>query len=226
MRCPRCDGSLITFSIDEGEDAAVVCESCGFAGVPASHHSDGETPESWDAALDRLDGETLLDRTRQVARSRGVSIPDRIDDEPTVLDGDRLDEVGVSVSASIDGQSDRRDDETSTDDSTAVTPRDHEGAGDEGTDEEAVEDEETDEEGAEDEETDEEGAEDEETDEEGAEDEETDQEDVGDEETDEEAVEEEEESGSETRADEGDGDSTADDEGDEATPDGATEPSE
>ena len=216
MRCPRCDGSLITFSIDEGEDAAVVCESCGFAGVPASHHSDGETPESWDAALDRLDGETLLDRTRQVARSRGVSIPDRIDDEPTVLDGDRLDEVGVSVSASIDGQSDRRDDETSTDDSTAVTPRDHEGAGDEGTDEEAVEDEETDEEGAEDEETDEEGAEDEETD----------QEDVGDEETDEEAVEEEEESGSETRADEGDGDSTADDEGDEATPDGATEPSE
>jgi hypothetical protein len=115
MRCPRCDGSLITFSIDEGEDAAVVCESCGFAGVPASHHSDGGTPESWDAALDRLDGETLLERTKQVARSRGVSIPDRIEDEPTVLDGDRLDEVGVSVSASIDGESDRPDDETGTD---------------------------------------------------------------------------------------------------------------
>lgn len=115
MRCPRCDGPLSTYSLDDSGDAAVVCESCGFAGVPASHHSDGTAPESWDAALERLDGETLLERSRQTSRGAGVSLPDEATGDRTTIDTDRLKDASVSVGASI-SEATSESEENGTDD--------------------------------------------------------------------------------------------------------------
>lgn len=111
MRCPRCEETLARYSLDEGEGSAVVCESCGFAGVPADHHSEGDSQESWDVALDRLEGAELLAKTQQIARAGGVSLPDRNDTGRTTIDADRVAETGVSATASITSDSEEAPEE-------------------------------------------------------------------------------------------------------------------
>jgi hypothetical protein len=52
MDCPQCGGGVASYVLDGRE--AVVCESCGYVGIPADHHGDGPTAgESWDDALRR-----------------------------------------------------------------------------------------------------------------------------------------------------------------------------
>ncbi|GGL48269.1 hypothetical protein [Halocalculus aciditolerans] len=53
MECPRCGGAVTEFTL--GERSAVVCEDCGYSGVPADLHAeqlDGE--ESWSEAIARF----------------------------------------------------------------------------------------------------------------------------------------------------------------------------
>lgn len=52
MDCPRCGGDLVSYEL-EGEEA-VVCEGCGYVGVPADHRPEGEEPETWTRALRRF----------------------------------------------------------------------------------------------------------------------------------------------------------------------------
>lgn len=99
MRCPRCGGSLATFAIEEADESAVVCESCGFAGVPASHHSERADEESWERAIERFDEARLPpERTCQTVRAEGVTTP-RTDTGPDI-DPERLEE-SVSVATSL-----------------------------------------------------------------------------------------------------------------------------
>jgi hypothetical protein len=52
MDCPQCDAVLASYVLDGRE--AVVCESCGYVGIPADHRGDGPAVgESWDDALRR-----------------------------------------------------------------------------------------------------------------------------------------------------------------------------
>lgn len=52
MDCPRCDGSLVTYTL--GDERAAVCRSCGYVGVPADHHPKARESESWRTALRRF----------------------------------------------------------------------------------------------------------------------------------------------------------------------------
>jgi len=52
MACPRCGGSIITFSLRDSSEAT--CEDCGFVGVPADHRAEARDSESWDEALGRF----------------------------------------------------------------------------------------------------------------------------------------------------------------------------
>jgi hypothetical protein len=101
MRCPRCGGSLATFAVEEGDESAVVCESCGFTDVSAEHGSELADSESWERAIERFD-ETRLppDRTCQTDRAEGVTPPDVGGD--TDIAPERLEE-SVSVAASLRG---------------------------------------------------------------------------------------------------------------------------
>lgn len=108
MHCPRCEGTLMTFAVEVTGASAVICESCGFAGVPASHRSENGEIESWEKAIERFD-ETVLppERTCRTERDDAVQAP--IGDSSRTLDSARLDE-SVSVAASLRDR-ERDDDE-------------------------------------------------------------------------------------------------------------------
>lgn len=110
MRCPRCDGTLSTFAVEDGTTTAVVCESCGFAGVPASHRSEDWTAETWEEAIEGFD-ETVLppERTCRTGRAKTVSVPGRSED--SAADGISLDE-SVSVAVSLHNGTDEEGDDT------------------------------------------------------------------------------------------------------------------
>lgn len=104
MECPRCGGNLETFAVEGAEATAVVCESCGFSGVPASHRHEGGEPESWDRAIERFDSNRPSpERTCLIGRQEGVRVPI---DEPDSETGSRVDiddfEETVSVAASLE----------------------------------------------------------------------------------------------------------------------------
>lgn len=115
MRCPRCGEELVTYALADSDDAAIVCESCGFADVPASHRSDATPPESWEDAIDRVETDDPVAEATRVANDTAISVAET---EPTTIDGDRLDE-GVSVAASLGTGSNAEADESQTDDSEA-----------------------------------------------------------------------------------------------------------
>lgn len=76
MDCPRCGGPLSTFAVETTDRSAVVCESCGFAGVPASHRSAQQTPESWERAVERFEAAGVsLEQSRQIGRAEAVVVP-------------------------------------------------------------------------------------------------------------------------------------------------------
>lgn len=52
MDCPRCNRSLITYTLDDR--ATFVCEACGYVGVPADHRADRTPNETWAEALARF----------------------------------------------------------------------------------------------------------------------------------------------------------------------------
>lgn len=54
MSCPRCGGSFETFTAETTGRSAVICDSCGYTDIAASHHSEPAESESWDQARDRL----------------------------------------------------------------------------------------------------------------------------------------------------------------------------
>ncbi|ACV10628.1 conserved hypothetical protein [Halorhabdus utahensis DSM 12940] len=104
MECPRCGGDLTTFALGGEKATAVVCESCGFSGVPASHRYEGGEPESWDRAMERFESENLsAERTCLIGREAGVRIPF---DEPDAETKPGIDiddfEATVTVAASLD----------------------------------------------------------------------------------------------------------------------------
>jgi len=98
MRCPRCGGTLATFALEGKEKRAMVCETCGFAGIPASHRPEGESVESWDQVVERFDGTSLpparTDRTDRVGNVPSAS------DTDAAIDPDRLEET-VTVGTSL-----------------------------------------------------------------------------------------------------------------------------
>lgn len=99
MRCPRCGGPLVTFAVEGVDEPAVVCESCGFADVSASHRAELADNESWERAIERFDESRLPpDRTCRTERAASVSPPD--DEADSNIDADRLEE-SVSVAASL-----------------------------------------------------------------------------------------------------------------------------
>lgn len=104
MECPRCGGNLTTFALGGAKATAVVCESCGFSGVPASHRYEDGDPESWDRAIERFDSDRpSAERTCLIGRQEGVRVPI---DEPDSETESRVDiddfEETVSVAASLD----------------------------------------------------------------------------------------------------------------------------
>ena len=99
MRCPRCGGPLVTFAVGGADESAVVCESCGFAGVSASHRAELADNESWERAIERFDESRLPpDRTCRTDRAESVSPPD--DEADSNIGAERLEE-SVSVAASL-----------------------------------------------------------------------------------------------------------------------------
>lgn len=66
---PRCGEALTAFTLAGRE--AVVCEACGYVGVPADHRPPGQgEEESWGAALDRF-REDGTDRTEAYGDDEG-----------------------------------------------------------------------------------------------------------------------------------------------------------
>lgn len=53
MECPRCGDPLTRYVL--GGREAVVCESCGYIGVPVEHHGELREIESWDDAIARFE---------------------------------------------------------------------------------------------------------------------------------------------------------------------------
>ncbi len=129
--CPRCRSELVSYRLGGGEGVAVVCESCGFVGVPADHHGEVPSSESWDAALVRFeraageDGAPSLD----VHRGEDVRVPTIPDEERTTIDMDNL-EGRVPVDAAVEALPDDEPVETGV--------ADDEDAGDDADDGEPV----------------------------------------------------------------------------------------
>lgn len=73
MRCPRCDGDLDTLTAEGTGQSAVVCVSCGFTGISASHHPESAETESWEQALERSNGDGLP--PAETGRTETVTIP-------------------------------------------------------------------------------------------------------------------------------------------------------
>lgn len=117
MRCPRCDASLVTFVIQSADQSAVVCESCGFAGVPTSHYPDERDAESWKQALERFD-RVLWASEQSCETTRTTAVPLPGTSERSELDFDEL-EASVPAVASIrndQSNGDGLEDELSEDD--------------------------------------------------------------------------------------------------------------
>jgi len=109
MPCPRCGGTLTTFTVDATDRSAEVCESCGFAGVPTSHRSDGDETESWEQVMARFDGTLPSART---ARRDGEVVTAPADDPDPRIDPGRLDEsvpVGHSLRDGREAESEETD---------------------------------------------------------------------------------------------------------------------
>lgn len=52
MECPRCEGPVESYTLDG--TSAVVCQRCGYVGIPTDHRSGTETSESRDEAIARF----------------------------------------------------------------------------------------------------------------------------------------------------------------------------
>lgn len=52
MNCPRCGGSVVSYSLQESE--SYLCEGCGYVGITAEHDPSKRHSESWDDVLDRF----------------------------------------------------------------------------------------------------------------------------------------------------------------------------
>jgi hypothetical protein len=99
MRCPRCGEELATFAVEGADGSALVCESCGFAGIPASHRPESLDPESWERAVNRFDATVFPpERTCRTVRSEAVDPP--TDESDPEIDPARLEET-VAVAASL-----------------------------------------------------------------------------------------------------------------------------
>ena len=68
MRCPRCSGPLVTFAVGGADESAVVCESCGFAGV-SCRTDRAETVSPPDDEADSNIGAERLEESVSVAAS-------------------------------------------------------------------------------------------------------------------------------------------------------------
>lgn len=103
MRCPRCDGTLETFTATMTDSSAVVCESCGFTDISASHRPETSDGESWEQAIEHLD-EQRVPPARMVRRGQEVDVTTPAESDSSI-DAKRL-EDSVLVSPR------RADDET------------------------------------------------------------------------------------------------------------------
>jgi len=52
LDCPRCGGTLSTFSLSDA--TAVACDDCGYVGVEADHSGEPTFAESWADAFARF----------------------------------------------------------------------------------------------------------------------------------------------------------------------------
>jgi hypothetical protein len=100
MECPRCGTTLTSYARPQDEFLAVVCKQCGFADVPASHHGEGLSEESWEHAIDRFENTIgpLLRDTGQQIRTESVEVPDT---QQESRDDISLEVTGVSVGTVI-----------------------------------------------------------------------------------------------------------------------------
>ncbi|WP_367175206.1 hypothetical protein [Haloarcula rubripromontorii] len=101
MWCPRCDSDLSTYTLATADQTAIVCESCGFAGIPASHHTEATPPESWEFAFSRFNQhpDSNLGNPEHTDRIPSVPIPEG--DESTDRPEFSLEQAGVSVGISL-----------------------------------------------------------------------------------------------------------------------------
>ncbi|MGB9951228.1 hypothetical protein ACOZ4F_02355 [Haloarcula marismortui] len=101
MWCPRCDSDLSTYTLATADQTAIVCESCGFAGISASHHTEATPPESWEFAFTRFNQhpDSNFGKPENTDRIPSVPIPER--DEPTDQPEFSLEQAGVSVGISL-----------------------------------------------------------------------------------------------------------------------------
>jgi transcription elongation factor Elf1 len=91
MNCPRCDGTLVTFALEASDRSAVVCESCGFTGISASHAADERDIESWEQAMGRFaDATAAPERLCQTSRTESIALPTEEDNGDSDLDTDRV----------------------------------------------------------------------------------------------------------------------------------------
>ena len=58
MECPRCGDDLERYVLRGRE--AVICEACGYIGVPVEHRGETREAESWTDAISRVDGDEGL----------------------------------------------------------------------------------------------------------------------------------------------------------------------
>lgn len=82
MECPRCPGELDRYALAGGE--AVVCDGCGYVGVPVEHRGEPREIESWDEAIRRFreSGSPATERTRG---DDGIASTPFADLEPAVV---------------------------------------------------------------------------------------------------------------------------------------------
>ncbi|MHC3381497.1 hypothetical protein [Haloarcula sp. H-GB5] len=107
MRCPRCKSDLSTYTLATAGQTAIVCESCGFADISASHHNEASPPESWEFALARFNQnpDSNPGRPENTGRTPSVPIPEQ--DEPTDRPEFSLEQAGVAVGISLGSDVDR-----------------------------------------------------------------------------------------------------------------------
>ncbi|EMA28352.1 hypothetical protein [Haloarcula japonica] len=101
MRCPRCESDLSTYTLATVDQTAIVCESCGFADISASHHNEASPPESWEFALARFNQNPDSNPGRPENTGRTPSIPIPEQDKSTDRPEFSLEQAGVAVGVSI-----------------------------------------------------------------------------------------------------------------------------
>ncbi|WP_146418194.1 hypothetical protein [Haloarcula hispanica] len=107
MRCPRCESDLSTYTLATADQTAIVCESCGFADISASHHNEASPPESWEFALARFNEhpDSNPGKPENTGRTPSVPIPER--DEPIDRPEFSLEQAGVAVGVSLGSAANR-----------------------------------------------------------------------------------------------------------------------